>query len=106
MNGHTPVLSNPVSLAIIGLGSKYTSTARIFRFLSTLDIQVPNSSMTSPVGGLSLKLPVQVPQWRHLKETFGAVADLEGVRVVRLNPPLGPNYFNFMGKFIQNKVKY
>ena len=29
-----------------------------------------------------------------------SVADLEGVRVVRLNPPLGPNYFNFMGKFM------
>ena len=33
------------------------------------------------------------------------VADLEGVRVVRLNPPLAPNYFNFMGKFMKNQVK-
>ena len=29
------------------------------------------------------------------------VADLEGVRVVRLNPPLEPNYFNFIGKFMK-----
>ena len=28
-----------------------------------------------------------------------SVADLEGVRVVRLNPPLGPNYFNFIRKW-------
>ena len=36
-----------------------------------------------------------------------AVADLEGVSVVRLNPPvpLGPNYFSFMGKFIKKEVK-
>ena len=33
------------------------------------------------------------------------VADLEGVRGVRLNPPLGPNYFNFMGKFMKNQAK-
>ena len=33
------------------------------------------------------------------------VADLVGVRVVRLNPPLGPNYFNFMAKFLKNQVK-
>ena len=32
------------------------------------------------------------------------VADLEGVQVVRLNPPLGPNYFSFMGKFMNNQV--
>ena len=33
------------------------------------------------------------------------VADLEGVRVVLLNPSLGPNYFSFMGKFMENQVK-
>ena len=33
------------------------------------------------------------------------VADLEGVRVVRLNPPLEANYFNFMGKCMKNQVK-
>ena len=31
-----------------------------------------------------------------------AVEDLEGVRVDRLNPPLEPNYFTFMGKFMKN----
>ena len=31
-----------------------------------------------------------------------SVADLEGVS---LNPPLAPNYFNFMGKFMKNQVK-
>ena len=30
------------------------------------------------------------------------LADLEGVR---LNPPMGPNYFSFMGKFMKNLVK-
>ena len=33
------------------------------------------------------------------------VADLEGVRVVHLKPPLGPNYFNFMGKFTKKSGK-
>ena len=28
-----------------------------------------------------------------------------GVRVVRLNPTLGPNYFIFMGKCMTNQVK-
>ena len=41
--------------------------------------------------------------------TFGAagaaVADLEGVRGVRSNPPLGPNYFKFMGKLKKIQVK-
>ena len=36
-----------------------------------------------------------------------SVADLVGVRVVRLNPPpLEPNYFNFMGKFTKNLGQY
>ena len=30
-----------------------------------------------------------------------SVADLEGVRVVRLNPPLGPNYLNFIGEIYE-----
>ena len=34
-----------------------------------------------------------------------SVADLEVVRVVRLNPPLGPNHFNFIEKFMKNEVK-
>ena len=34
-----------------------------------------------------------------------SVVDLEGVTVVRLNPPLGPNYFSFMEKFMKNQVK-
>ena len=34
------------------------------------------------------------------------VVDLEGVRVVRLNPTVGPNYINFMGKFVKHHVKY
>ena len=51
---------------------------------------------------------LDVDQIRHLfakSEKGGnsvsgkAVVDLEGVRVVRLNPTLEPNYFNFMGKY-------
>ena len=35
-----------------------------------------------------------------------SVADLEGFWMVGLNPPLGPNYFIFMGKIImKNRVK-
>ena len=34
-----------------------------------------------------------------------ALADLEGVWVVHLNPPSEPNYFNFMGNFMKNQVK-
>ena len=34
-----------------------------------------------------------------------AVADLEGFRGVRLNPPLQLNYFNFMVKFEKILVK-
>ena len=33
------------------------------------------------------------------------VADLEGVRGVHSNPPLGPNYFIFIGKFTKTRVK-
>ena len=32
---------------------------------------------------------------------IGAVADLEGVPVVCLNPPLGPHYFNSMEKLMK-----
>ena len=46
-----------------------------------------------------------IDQISDVAESKPAVADLEGVRVVRLNPPLGPNYFNFMGKFMTNQVK-
>ena len=35
----------------------------------------------------------------------GGFSCLEGVRVVRLNPPLGPHYFYFMWKFMKNQVK-
>ena len=38
-------------------------------------------------------------------KTVLTVADLEGVRVVRLNPQLEANYFNFMGKCMKNQVK-
>ena len=34
-----------------------------------------------------------------------SVADLEGVRGVRSNPPLGPNYFKLMGKLKKIQVK-
>ena len=37
---------------------------------------------------------------------LGAATDLEGVQVVRLNPPFEPIYFNFMGKFMKNQIKY
>ena len=40
-----------------------------------------------------------------VRHVINTVADLEGVRVVRLNPPLGPNYFSFMGKFMKDQVK-
>ena len=33
------------------------------------------------------------------------VVDLEGVRVICLNTPLGSNYCNFMEKFMKNQVK-
>ena len=42
--------------------------------------------------------------WALAAVQFDTVADLEGVRGVRLNPPLQANYFNFMGKFKENQV--
>ena len=40
-------------------------------------------------------------QDEHLSDTVanvdGVQADLEGVQVIRLNQPLGPNFFNFWG---------
>ena len=42
-------------------------------------------------------------KWRECQNI--SVADLEGVRVVRLNPPLRPDLFSFMGKFIKKKKK-
>ena len=46
-------------------------------------------------------------QDEHLSDTVvnGVQADLAGVQVIRLNQPLGPNFFNFMGKFMKNQVK-
>ena len=42
---------------------------------------------------------------QELEFAINPVADLEGVRVVSLNAPLGPNYFSLMGKFMKNLVK-
>ena len=47
---------------------------------------------------------IQYQKLQYMLFLAFTVADLEGVGVVRLNP-LGPNYFNFMGKFMINLVK-
>ena len=49
--------------------------------------------------------PESLVHRHNLQHLLGPVADLEGVRGVRSNPPLGPNYFRFMGKLKKIQVK-
>ena len=61
----------PVSLNIIGVGSKKIWMFFIFKSDVTSDTQEPNISIFSPVGFCSLKGPDQVVQCLHVNDTFG-----------------------------------
>ena len=77
---------------------KYLIVSLVFSHLGFLD---GNLFLIAPFPDLCLLVP-----FYSSIERFGyIVTDLEGVRVVRSNPFLGPNYFNCMGKFMKNPVK-